>query len=203
MTFARLDLCAERINRQYSDYTLLDIGCRTMDLKPKLKSCKKYYGADLVPGEDVLECNLQQKLPFEDNEFDIITALDVLEHLDNPHIVLPELLRVARKSVIISLPNMYHIIFRLLFLRGKGISGKYLFPPHPVLDRHRWILSYDEAVRFVYESASEFKVEHEKILIPRGRTKLISEPIEKVLADKWPNLFVYGILFEIKVDHLA
>ena len=200
MTFARLDLCAERINRQYADFTILDVGCRTMDLKPRLDGCKKYFGADLVAGEDIFECNLQEKLPFEDNAFDIITALDILEHLDNPHIVMPELIRVARKSVIISLPNMYHWIFRLNFLKGRGISGKYSFSPSPILDRHRWILSYGEAIEFVCNNAAGFPVEHEKILIPRGRTKLISGPIEKVLAEKWPNLFAYGVLFEIKLD---
>lgn len=203
MSLARLDMCAERINRQYKDYSLLDIGCRTMDLKPKLVACDRYFGADLVPGEDVFECDLEQGLPFEDNAFDIITALDILEHLNNPHAILPELFRVARKSVIISLPNMYYISFRWSFLMGRGVSGKYSFPPHPVLDRHRWVLCYDEALRFVCENATGYRVEYEMILIPRGRTKLVSEPMERWLAHQWPNLFAYGALVEVKVDQPA
>lgn len=199
MSLARLDVCADRINRQYSSFSLLDVGCRAMDLKPKLISCDQYFGADRVAGEGVYECNLEEGLPFDDNSFDIITALDVLEHLDDPHSLLPEMLRVARKSVIISLPNMHYVSFRLNFLSGRGISGKYAFPPHPVLDRHRWVLSYDEAIQFIEQNSSGYDVEHEMILIPRGRTKMFSEPIGKCLAKFWPNLFAYGVLFEVKI----
>ena len=197
MTFARLPLCSERVNQQYSDYTLLDAGCRTMALKPLLKGCKEYFGTDLVASEGVLQCDLESKLPFDDNSFDVVTALDVLEHLDNPHQALQELIRIARKSVLISLPNMYYIEFRCRFLLGGGISGKYRFPSKPMIDRHRWILSYSEAILFIEENTSEHKVEHEMVLPVRGRTKAVSGPMEKWLAHTWPDLFAYGVLFEI------
>jgi hypothetical protein len=51
-------MCAARINKRYSDYSLLDVGCRTMDLKPKLTAVREYFGADIVPGKDILECIL-------------------------------------------------------------------------------------------------------------------------------------------------
>lgn len=200
MSIARLNLCAERINQNHSNYTLLDAGCRTMALRPLLTSCDEYFGTDLIPTEGVLQCNLEEKLPFEDNAYDVVTALDVLEHLDNPHGALQELCRVARKSVLVSLPNMYYIEFRLRFLRGGGISGKYNFPSQPILDRHRWILSYDEALAFVTENTAEHSVEHEMILPVRGRTKAVAEPVERWLANTWPNLFAYGVLFEINLN---
>ena len=92
------------------------------------------------------------------------------------------------------------ISFRLSFLRGRGISGKYRFEPQPVLDRHRWVLSYDEAIEFVLQNTGEYQVKYEKIIPGRGRTKLIAEPIEKWLGEVSPNLFVYGVLFDISVD---
>ena len=200
MSMARLEMCAKRINSGHQDYTLLDAGCRTMALKPLLNNCKEYFGSDLIPADGVLECNLEEALPFEDNSFDIVTALDVIEHLNNPHGALKELIRVARKSVIVSLPNMYYIEFRMRFLRGGGISGKYNFPTQPILDRHRWILSYDEAVAFINENSQKYPVASEMILPVRGKTKAIAEPTEKWLAKTWPNLFSYGVLFEITIE---
>lgn len=201
MTLARLQLCADRINHRYSDYSLMDAGCRTMDLKPLLSGCQQYYGSDLIAGDGVLQCNLEEKLPFADNQFDIVTALDVLEHLNNPHAALKELCRIAKRSVFVSLPNMYYIKFRLNFLFGKGISGKYKFHRDPVLDRHRWVMSYTEAIEFIEHNAGQCLVEHEAILPRRGRTRLISAPIERGLFKMFPNLFAYGVLFEIRLDH--
>jgi len=200
MTLRRLQMCADRINKKYSDYTLMDAGCRTMDLKPMLKGCKAYYGSDLIAGEGVLECNLEEKLPFEDGQFDIVTALDVLEHLNNPHGALAELCRIARRAVYVSLPNMFYIQFRMNFLLGKGISGKYKFHKDPVLDRHRWVMSYDETIDFIYHNCRDYTVDHEPILPARGRTKLIMEPLEKALFKVSPNMFAYGSLFEITMD---
>jgi len=44
-------------------------------------------------------------LPFPDGHFDIVTCVDVLEHVEDYHRFLGELLRVARKGVFISTPN--------------------------------------------------------------------------------------------------
>ena len=64
MSLARLEKCAIRINSHYIDYTLLDVGCRTMALRKFLKGCKSYFGTDLIPAEGVLMCNLEKKIPF-------------------------------------------------------------------------------------------------------------------------------------------
>ena len=41
----------------------------------------------------------------EDNEFDCVLLLEVLEHLDSVHLALRELFRVSRKYVVISIPH--------------------------------------------------------------------------------------------------
>ena len=194
---ARHSLCAARINRRHKDYTLLDAGCRSKELLPLLKGCREYCGTDLTPGEGVLRIDLEQPLPIEDDAFDIVVALDVLEHLDNPHCALQELYRVARKTVLIALPNIHYVSFRWRFMRGRSLSGKYRFAPAPVADRHRWVLSCDEAVTFIHENSKDFQVEHELITPVRGRTRLVAAPIETLLATTWPNLFAYGVVFEI------
>lgn len=197
MTLRRLPMCAAQINAQYKDYSLLDIGCRTMALKPLLENCRAYYGTDIVPAEGVFQCDLEEGLKdIPDKSYDIVVALDVLEHLDKAHFVLKDMLRVARQGVFVSLPNMYYIRFRLNYLRGR-LSGKYDFPVEAILDRHRWVMSYSEACAFVSKAGAGHDTSHQQILPERGRTKLVMEPLEKALARKWPDLFTYGSLSHI------
>ncbi|MCQ8894111.1 MAG: class I SAM-dependent methyltransferase [Methanolinea sp.] len=44
-------------------------------------------------------------LPFKNESFDIITCVDVLEHVENYEILIKEMLRVSKKGVFISTPN--------------------------------------------------------------------------------------------------
>lgn len=55
-------------------------------------------------------------------------ALDVLEHTNTIHHAFDELCRVARRHVIIALPNQYEIHDRWLTVRGRNRSGKYGLP---------------------------------------------------------------------------
>ena len=45
------------------------------------------------------------KLPFQDRSFDLVLALEILEHLEYPEKAIGELNRVSRDWVIISVPN--------------------------------------------------------------------------------------------------
>jgi SAM-dependent methyltransferase len=57
------------------------------------------------PRLDRLELYDGMHLPFSDAEFDTVTCVDVLEHVDDYHAFLQELLRVCRRGVFISTPN--------------------------------------------------------------------------------------------------
>jgi SAM-dependent methyltransferase len=194
-----LTLCAKWVDSDGRPFTLLDLGCRTMELKSLLRGCTSYVGTDLLSSTpDVVSCDLNQPLPFASKSFDVVTCLEVLEHLDKPHQALGEALRVARRSVYISLPNMYHFRFRIAFLSG-FLSNKYRFHPDPVLDRHKWIMSYDEAVRFVDHNSRPHKVTHAKTIVRRVRTRAISTPIERRFAERWPNLFARELVSRIDI----
>jgi ubiquinone/menaquinone biosynthesis C-methylase UbiE len=43
--------------------------------------------------------------PWPDDQFDLVLALEVLEHIDDPGAALAEIARVARRAAIISVPN--------------------------------------------------------------------------------------------------
>lgn len=59
-------------------------------LKPLLQGCEQYFGTDIFPEENIFECKLENGLPFEDNEFDIVTALARALIHDPPVLVLDE-----------------------------------------------------------------------------------------------------------------
>lgn len=59
-----------------------------------------------------------ENLNLDDDSFDVVLATEVLEHLDNPKKALHELFRVAKSSVIVSVPN------EPFFCLGNLISGK-------------------------------------------------------------------------------
>lgn len=44
-------------------------------------------------------------LPFEDSVFDVVTALETLEHLSDPTTAIQEVVRVSRKHAIFSVPS--------------------------------------------------------------------------------------------------
>ena len=69
------------------------------------------------------------ELPFQDNSFDLVLALEILEHLEFPERAIRELNRVSNNWVIISVPN--DRIFRFgNMLRFKYISSWGNTPDH-------------------------------------------------------------------------
>lgn len=66
-------------------------------------------------------------LSFDDESFDLVLCLEVLEHLPDPRAALAELGRVANKDIVVSVPH--EPWFRAgSLLRGKYLSG---FGNHP------------------------------------------------------------------------
>ncbi len=130
---------------------ILDVGCRSGNLREVLHQHNEpveYCGLDLYPPADVI-ADLEKGLPFKGKEFDVVVALDVLEHTDDIHKAFDEICRVARQFAVITLPNAYELKGRIKFLLGQRISGKYGLPVEKPADRHRWLFSFDEARNFV------------------------------------------------------
>jgi hypothetical protein len=92
-------------------------------------------------------------------QFDCVFALDVLEHVDNLHALFDRLVGLSRRVLVVSLPNCYDIKCRVNFaIRGR-LGGKYDFPATPRVDRHRWIMSYDEIRAFYGAQAARHALE--------------------------------------------
>lgn len=100
---------------KYKDCKLLDIGCGT-ECK-LMKSIEEYIslgvGIDFKPPElkteklSTIKLTLEKQLPFEDESFDIVTMLAVLEHLTYADDILKEINRVLKPdgSLILTVPS--------------------------------------------------------------------------------------------------
>jgi SAM-dependent methyltransferase len=138
---------ASRFGR-YLQGRVLDVGCDRAELKALLPGCE-YVGVDVAGAPDVhLDIEKADRLPFRDGEFDCVVCVDVLEHLDNLHAVFDELLRVARRHVVVSLPNNW-LPARVPLRRGGGGFTHYGLPLDRPADRHKWFFSLTEARDFV------------------------------------------------------
>jgi 2-polyprenyl-3-methyl-5-hydroxy-6-metoxy-1,4-benzoquinol methylase len=104
---------------------LLDVGCGEGQL---LRRAQKYFdvhGVDVSEagveaardalGRDVAEVASATALPFADGAFDVVTCLDVLEHIDDPLVPLREISRVLAHggTFLFSTPNPSSLGHRL------------------------------------------------------------------------------------------
>lgn len=73
-------------------------------------------------------CN--EKLPVEDESFDLVVCKDVLEHLLDPLAVMRETVRVLKpgRHALISVPNHFTLFHRLKFLISNKIDTLDCFP---------------------------------------------------------------------------
>jgi len=87
------------------DPRILDVGCGTGANLKMLAACGKAEGVDISPqavefcrerGLDSVKLGAIEHLPYEDDSFEIVTALDVVEHLDDDVGGLREMRRVLR-----------------------------------------------------------------------------------------------------------
>jgi len=104
-------LIMKKIYSKTSDFKIdgLDISSQSIDMAKKL-----------LPGHNFFVGNIG-KMPFADNSYDLIMALEVLEHLLEPPLALKEIKRIAKKYCLISVP--WEPYFSLAnFLSGKNIA---------------------------------------------------------------------------------
>lgn len=63
-------------------------------------------------------CDLNHRIPFEDNSFDICFSTEVIEHLYNPHNLIDETYRILKPAglLFISTPNVHSYMQKIRYL---------------------------------------------------------------------------------------
>jgi methionine biosynthesis protein MetW len=120
------------------------------------------------------------RLPFPDASFDLVTTIDVLEHILDPWRLLQEVARVSRKWIVVSCPNFASPINRWDLLRGR--------PPRTTEYRTHIRFTTFREVRSWLEEAG-FRVEdyRTQIKIPR-RLLRVQRPKPSFMHRLSPNL---------------
>jgi SAM-dependent methyltransferase len=84
---------ADRLHRRFGEVVALDLpdaGLRA--------DWRRYRGPRFLHAS-------AHELPFGDDQFDVVVAAEVLEHLSDPEMGLREMVRVARRHLVLSVPR--------------------------------------------------------------------------------------------------
>lgn len=120
---------------------ILDLGCGDGDYAKRLKD----LGFDVIAGDIDVErfrykneiefkhCDITKEMPFPANYFGYVLLMEVVEHLRNPYVVMPEINRIIKNngSLIMSTPNILNLKSRFRFL----LEGAYEYFREPPLDQ--------------------------------------------------------------------
>lgn len=122
----------------------LDIGSGSGELIRRLKETRSgitssacdYTGSLMqLPNQkvDIVDLNVNQ-LPYQENSFDVVTATEVIEHLENPRLFLRDINRVLKPGglCVLSTPNVLNLNSRLRYL---WFGFPRLFGPIPIESR--------------------------------------------------------------------
>jgi len=99
---------------------LLDVGCGVcsfLRVVHKLRPDLKLYGVDItddgfknIEFKVNLKTNTKEKIPHQDNFFDLVISQHVIEHVENPLSFFKELKRVSKDKIILVSPNTINLV---------------------------------------------------------------------------------------------
>jgi len=122
----------------------LDIGSGSGDLikllrnqfNVKSKCCDYTDELMQLPGQkvDIIDLNIKKDLPYSENYFDVVTATEVIEHLEDFRKLLREIYRILKPNgiCVLSTPNILNINSRL---RNLWFGFAELMGPLPIKNR--------------------------------------------------------------------
>jgi len=176
-------------------------GCRVtgIEIDPESAMRAKAF-ADEVITADLCDLSWADKL--EPEEFDVVLAGDVLEHLSVPHRVLRACRALLKPSgtLVVSLPNIAHVDARLALLQGR-----FDYRPWGLLDDSHLRFYTKESAHLLVSDAGFVPVETARVIVPvfdsevdLDRDAVSSEVLDKVLGD--PEAETYQFVISAVLD---
>jgi hypothetical protein len=175
---------------------ILDFGCRNQILKRFIPGHFLYTGVDIIQNDnsDNILMDLNKKILFDDNSYDYVFSLDIMEHVNDPIHLLKESYRICNEKIFIVLPNIAYYEKRISFLLKGNLGNKYHFSGNEFDDRHKWFTNYFLICEFFKKNASNYTIHS----IPKTRNKLkFIMYFEKLLSKLMPNIFSWSFLIVI------
>jgi len=193
---------------------VIDLGCGAGSTSAELvRQGHEVVGLDIMEdavvrarrrGLDAHVHDMNQPLPFRDGEFDVVMALDVLEHLFDPVGALRDIRRILREDgyAIVCLPLHFDLRNRLRLLVGRGI----LSHEHLRLETglrcwsyyHLRFFTLTEAERFLAAAGLREEARWYRALAPEWlgpAAGLWRRPVRKFCVTRWPGLFAHDVKF--------
>jgi len=157
--FRRLEIVLFFLRKLGKDLLILDAGCGDGLQMEKYIQSYRVVGVDIsltrlrrakdrINKDAVILADLF-RLPFKNNRFDVVILGEVIEHIEEPELVLKEIHRVLRSSghILLDTPsqsNMVDLILRLL-----GIKPKWGYK----LDKtHLWFFKMNQVKKLLQEA---------------------------------------------------
>ena len=125
--YIRIKKMLRFINKN-SEGKLLELGLTkgsVADTLSKEGTNLNLYGIDIydraIPEVNFIKHDLNEGIPFGDNNFDYVVAGELLEHVFDDEMLLNEIRRVLKKSgkLVLSVPNVHFLYDRVMGLLGK------------------------------------------------------------------------------------
>jgi 2-polyprenyl-3-methyl-5-hydroxy-6-metoxy-1,4-benzoquinol methylase len=178
------------------NHKVLDLGCNFgqlgklliekgnevhgIDISPKAVECSKSLGIMAKVG------NLEETIDFENQSFDVVVAMEVIEHILDTDFLLYEIYRVLKTEgrLIITTPNMASLGKRILLLLGRNpyMESSYTYPNGAV--GHIRFFTKDSLISFL---------KYKKFRVTKFKSSIInfsknSRTASEILARIFPNL---------------
>lgn len=203
LNYKVLDMVAEIA---FPDCTILDVGCWTGNLGVALKKRLNYsitldgleHNSDALKSvksrgvyTKIYEIDLNNpSLPLN-GQYDVVVLADVLEHLLDPQKTLQEILKHLSPQgwVVVSLPNIAFIKYRLLHL-----LGKWDYRNSGIMDKTHLHFYTLDTMRTLFKACGLRAVDQQALVALPRRYFYVS-----LLAKFMPRLFALQFVFKLSL----
>lgn len=170
--------------------TLLDISQENLDFSMKVFENLNLSGKYRL-------ANMTKPLPFGDNQFETVFSIGVFEYFTDEEIkgILKEAFRVARKRVIIMVPNAVSVAYRIGYWVSKATNKWIWGGERPFNTMKPYFDSVANVKCFEFTVAVQHSFDFLTALMPKG--KLINRLLKSILRsmdDSNPSPFRQGYL---------